>query len=445
MLKPSVAFEPEAGLDQGAGYGHVSFIRTTSLFGGLGEAEARQLAMLMGENSIAAGEVLFNEGERGDRLYMVVDGCVEVVKALGTADERLLNSLMPGAFFGEMSLLDPAGLRTASVRARTPARLLSIGREDFDALLRGHPAVAYEIVRVLTLNLRNANDATVSDLRHKNEELSQAYAELKAAQAQVIAKEKLEQELKTAAWIQQSILPPRPPNLAGYDVAARFMPARTVGGDLYDFIPLGKGRLGIAIGDVSDKGVPAAIFMALTSSILRAEATRSASPRRVLERVNRLLLGMNEAGMFVTLLYGILDPAAGLFTYARAGHELPLLLGQDGVLVSAPLGRSTPLGLFQAPVLDEQALPLTAGSSMLLYTDGVTDVIDGQGERFGSDRLLLAADEVARLEASQAMCDTLWARLEEYQGGTVQADDVTLVVVRNVGVPGGLRAADAVH
>jgi phosphoserine phosphatase RsbU/P len=445
MLKPLAASDPEAEGDPQAGQDRVSLIRATSLFGGLGEDEARELAALMSENFVAPGQVLFKEGERGDRLYMVVDGCVDIVKALGTADERLLASLAPGQFFGEMSLLDQAGLRTASVRARTAARLLSIGREDFDALLRGEPAVAFEIVRVLTLNLRNANDATISDLRQKNAELSRAYAELKAAQAQIIVKEKLEQELQTAAWIQQSILPPRPPRLAGYDVAARFVPARTVGGDLYDFIPLGRGRLGIAIGDVSDKGVPAAIFMALTSSILRAEATRSASPRRVLERVNHLLLGMNEAGMFVTLLYGILDPVAALFTYARAGHELPLLLGQDGVPVSAPLGRSAPLALFEHPALDEQVLALPAGSGMVLYTDGVTDVVDSHGELFGSDRLLEAANDIARLEASQAMCDTLWARLEKHQGGTVQADDVTLVVVRNAGVPGGLRAANAVH
>ncbi|MGE5601866.1 MAG: PP2C family protein-serine/threonine phosphatase [Nitrososphaerales archaeon] len=439
------AFEPEARQDPGAGQGRVSFIRATSLFGGLGEDEVRPLAESMSENVIGAGEVLFNEGERGDRLYLIVDGCVEVIKALGTADERLLNALMPGAFFGEMSLLDPAGLRTASVRARTATRLLSIGREDFDALLRGYPALAYEIVRVLTLKLRDANDATISDLRRKNEELSRAYAELEAAQEQIIAKEKLEQELKMAAWIQQSILPPRPPALAGCDVAVRMLPARTVGGDLYDFIPLGKGRLGIAIGDVSDKGVPAAIFMALTSSILRAAATRSTSPRRVLERVNSILLGMNAAGMFVTLLYGILDPAAALFTYARAGHELPLLFDHCGKPVSAPLGRSTPLGLFERPPIDEQAIAFPANSSIVLYTDGVTDVVNAGGELFGSDRLHQAAADVACADASQAMCDSVWARLEDHQGGAVQADDVTLVVVRNAGVPGGFRAADALH
>ena len=308
----------------------IALIRTIPLFATLRGTETEFLAGILRGVEIPADTLLFREGEPGASFDILVDGQVEIIKALGTLDERLLAVRGPGDFFGEMSLLDPDGLRTASVRARTPSCLLEMSRTDFDAVLQHRPALAYEIMRVLSLRLRESDNATIADLHEKNRELAQAYADLQAAQAQIIEKEKLEQELRMAHRIQQSILPSELPRLPRYDFGALIMPAKRVGGDLYDFIPLGKGRLGIAVGDVSDKGVPAAIFMALTRSLLRAEATRVVSPRRALERVNQLLLDMNDEGMFVTLLYGILDAQQGTFAYSRAGHELPLLFDPDG-------------------------------------------------------------------------------------------------------------------
>ena len=253
---------------------------------------------------------------------------------------------------------------------------------------------------------------------------------LQAAQAQIIEKEKLEQELRTAHRIQQSILPGELPRLPGYDFGALIMPARSVGGDLYDFIPLGRGRMGIAVGDVSDKGVPAAIFMALTRSLLRAEATRVASPRRALERVNQLLLDMNDEGMFVTLLYGILDTKQGTFAYARAGHELPLLLSSDGSARLAERGQGAPLGLFDNVALDEQVIPVPRGSTFLLYTDGATDITGPEGELFGLERLQVLAQAALSGPTAQAFCDEIWHGLTTYQGSSSQDDDVALVAIR---------------
>jgi phosphoserine phosphatase RsbU/P len=397
-----------------------------------------RLARLMQEARLPAAQVVFFEGEPGDRFYIVLEGRVEVVKALGTAEERRLTTRGAGGHFGEMSLLDPAGLRTATVRTLAPTRLLSLSRGHFKSLLETHPVLAYEMVRVLTLQLRDSNNATIADLRRKNNDLAAAYMELKAAQAQIIEKETLEQELRTARRIQQSILPGELPHLRGYDFGAVMMPARSVGGDLYDFIPLGRDRIGIAVGDVSDKGVPAAIFMALTRSLLRAEATRNrsrpASPRQTLERVNNLLLDMNEEGMFVTLLYGILDARSGIFAYARAGHELPLLISaRNGFTASlAEQGRGIPLGLFDAATLDENTIELSPRDTLLLYTDGATDMTDSGEVLYGIERLQESACEAARSGTAQSFCEGVWRRLTDYQGPAAQADDVALVALRAI-------------
>ena len=408
----------------------LAHMRKAPIFAEIGESEAGDLAEILEDKAFPAGYTLFSEGETGDRFYVILEGQVEVGKALDGGLDLVLALRGPGEFFGEMSLLNPDGLRTATVRTRSPVRLLSLSRADFDRLLHKRPVLALEMVRVLSHRLRDSQNATIDDLRTKNEELRQAYSDLKAAQAELIEKERLEQELRTAQRIQQSILPTELPRVPGYDFGARFIPARAVGGDLYDFIALGKGKLGVAVGDVSDKGVPAAIFMALTRSLLRAEATRAASPRKVLERVNRLLLEMNDEGMFVTLLYGVLDSQQHTFAYARAGHELPLLLGADGSARLAACGLGAPLGLFDNIPLDEQVVPLSQGNALLLYTDGATDMTDHTQALFGIERLQTAACAAGHGCTAQGLCDEIWRELADHRGASVQADDVALVAIR---------------
>lgn len=405
-----------------------SVIRQIPLFGSLHSAEIGFLSDILHEVGVAAGTLLFEEGAPGDRFFMILEGEVEVIKALGTSDERLLAIRYAGEFFGEMSLFEAGGRRTASVRARTPLRMLEMERPDFDTLLHHRPAVACEMIRVLSLRLNESHNASIADLREKNRQLAQAYDELKAAQAQIIEKERLEKELETARWIQQSILPRSLPRVSGYDLGATLVPARAVGGDLFDFILLSPEMLGVVIGDVSDKGVPAAIFMALTYSLLRAEATRSPSPAQVLRATNQHLLGMNDAGMFVTVLYGVLDCRQARFTYARAGHELPMHLTRAGQVLQPPRGLGQPLGLFDSPELDEQSVALEPGTTLLMYTDGATDLRDAQGTRFGPERLREAA-LASRGGHAQGFCDRLWGALAGYQGSSTQFDDVALVAI----------------
>jgi serine phosphatase RsbU (regulator of sigma subunit) len=202
-----------------------------------------------------------------------------------------------------------------------------------------------------------------------------------------------------------------------------------VGGDFFDFIPLDHATLGIVVGDAAGKGIPAALFMALARSLVRAEAERAASPAAVLQSVNRHLLAMNETEMFVTLLYGVLHPASHTFTYVRAGHELPLVLNSARRVDVPPLELGEPLGVYSAPALTEQTLTIPNEGMLVLYTDGVTEARDARGGMFGMERLQEAVAHVPAGSA-QARCEFVLETVFTYAGPTPQYDDATVVAVQ---------------
>jgi sigma-B regulation protein RsbU (phosphoserine phosphatase) len=202
-----------------------------------------------------------------------------------------------------------------------------------------------------------------------------------------------------------------------------------VGGDFYDFVHLPGGKLGIAVADVTDKGVPAAIFMAVVRSLLKAEASRNSDPQKILRKVNKLLLEMNTEGMFATLLYGVLDPARKEFHYVRAGHEHPLWITAQGVWQPPKQTIGQPLGILPEPLLDEQTFHLESGAVLLLFTDGVTEERDPQGEMFGVSRLQEMVAQ-ARQQPPHVLCQQLYDLLGDYRAGRLQSDDITLVAVK---------------
>ncbi len=401
------------------------------LFAALPASAQREIAAMLKHVSVPPGSVFIHEGDPGDSLCLILDGEIEVIKAEGTGDERLLRVQGPGTFVGEMSLFDRTGRRTATVRAKTQVQAATMTLADFDTLLRRQPDLAIEVMQVLSLRLRDADNATIRDLHQKNVQLEQAYAALQAAQAQLVDKAKLEHELAMAREIQQSILPQALPLLPGYQFGTLMAPVRAVGGDFYDFIPLSSGTLGIVVADISDKGLPAAIFMALTRSLVRAEALRGVFPSEVLRRVNRHLLDMNDAGMFVTVLYGILHARTGQFLYARAGHELPVVISPSGEALAIPADSGQILGLLPEPNLDEEAISVSKGGKLVLYTDGVTDSMNVEGEPFGRDRLAEIIQKQGGASA-QVVCDRVMEALAAHQGAAAQFDDCTMVVVSAV-------------
>jgi serine phosphatase RsbU (regulator of sigma subunit) len=247
--------------------------------------------------------------------------------------------------------------------------------------------------------------------------------------------------------VQQDLLPRVFPLLPGYRFAARCEPARQVGGDFYDVIALEDGRIGVAIGDVSDKGVPAALYMATTRSLLRTEARRERSPEAVLRSVHRLLMELGNPGMFVTLFYGVIDPETRALTYARAGHDYPYLY-RDGGLERLE-GTGVPLGLLEAPLfrLEERQIDLAPDDRLVLYTDGITDVFDGSGESFGRGRLEGLLRTFCGLRPEE-MIDAVFAAIAHYCGEEEPFDDRTMLVVQISsavqplpGRPGSVRAA----
>jgi len=409
---------------------HEALIARVPLFEPLSEEEIHYLATTLRVCNLSPGEILFQEGDVGDSFYVVITGQLEILKALGTVDERVLTLRGPGEYVGEMSLFSLDGLRTAAVRARSIVQLWELTRPEFNQLLHRQPMIAYTMVRVLSNRLNDSHVSSMAELQAKNHQLVKAYEELKAAQEQIIEKEKLERELQVAYEIQMSILPQTLPVMKGFDFGARIVPARAVGGDFYDFFPLDGHKIGILVGDVTDKGVPAAIFMAQTHALLRAEASHHTSPREVLLSANHHILNRNEKGLFVTVLYGILDWSTRCFTYARAGHELPILSVPGAQPAFAPKNPGQPLGILERPLLDEQTLTIPPGGRLLLYTDGITDERNPQGESFGFERLMQAVGSAGGLSA-QDSCDMILNTVIDFLNCTPQFDDVTMVVIHS--------------
>lgn len=402
----------------------------TPLFKCLPKDEISKLSETLRVLEIPPNQVLFQEGEIGDRFYIIIQGQIEVIKALGTPEERFIGLRGPGEFIGELSLINRAGLRTASVRSSGPAHLWEMSHQEFDELLHRQPMMAFELINVLSERLTNAHDSTIKDLQEKNLELTKAYEDLKTAQAQIIEKERLEKELQVAFEIQTSILPQTLPSLDGYDFGALMVPARAVGGDFYDIVPLSANKVGVIIGDVADKGVPSAIFMAQTHALLYAMAKRESTPAQVLHHVNELLLKIGESSLFVTVLYGILDKRTSQFSYARAGHELPIIVTADGNTQIAPYEQGQLMGILEDLILDEQSVSVPQGGMILLYTDGVIDARHTNGESFGLERLLEVIKQ-SKAGSAQQHCDQLWQTICEFQSRDAQEDDVTIVALKS--------------
>ena len=405
----------------------VNLLAKIPFFTGLPEKELDRLTSEMEAVNLMPGEILFREGDPGEHLYIIVKGDLEIVKAPNTQDELILNTIHEGEYIGEMSLATGAP-RTASVRGRTEAVLLSLSRQQFNDLLHRHPELASTMVSVLSYRLDNTNVATFRDLTEKNHQLQKAYDELKAAQEQLIEKERLERELQVAAEIQMSILPDVLPSPDGYDFGGRILPARQVGGDFYDVFELGGSKYGIVIGDVADKGVPSAIFMARAHALIIAEADGITPPGEVLRMVNDHITRFEKSTQFVTALFGILDTSTGDFSYARAGHEPPLILTSDGDVQRLPHKPGMALGLWENIVLDENSLTLPKESLLVLYTDGMTDCRNPNGEPFGLERIKNSMANLKKINA-QSGCNELFDKLMKYQDGSKQDDDVTLVAI----------------
>src|SRR5215204_1275230 len=250
-------------------------------------------------------------------------------------------------------------------------------------------------------------------------------------QQQAQERERIEQELRVARLIQQTLLPKHVPDLPGYQLAAYYQPAREVGGDFYDFLDLEDGRFGLVVGDVTDKGVPAAIVMATTRTMLRASAQRLDSPGEVLKRVNDVIVRDIPPNMFITCLYAILDPESGHLVYANAGHDLPYRrrrTSNGGGGAEELRATGMPLGLLPGMSYEEKEIILERGDSVLFYSDGLGEAHDPERKMFGFPRL---QGLVGAHPGGATMVDFLLEELARFVGDSwEQEDDITLVTLQ---------------
>ncbi len=247
-------------------------------------------------------------------------------------------------------------------------------------------------------------------------------------QKEAAARALMEQELEVARSIQSSLIPNGRPSIPGCDIASFWQAARQVSGDFYDFLPLRDGKWGIVIADVADKGVPAALFMALSRTIMRTVAFNRVCPSDVLIRSNEIIDRETASDLFVTTFYAVWDADSGTLTYANGGHNPPLLLHANGE-ISLLKGKGMALGVLPDITIAQQQISLHAGDVLLFYTDGVTEAMNENLDEFGMKRLEMVGKTAVSQDAP-AILDAITDAIAAHTGATAQFDDITLVVMK---------------
>ena len=238
----------------------------------------------------------------------------------------------------------------------------------------------------------------------------------------------LQSELGVANQIQQSILPTDFPAHSRYQVYGSMEPARDIGGDFFDVVRLEDECVGLAVADVSGKGVPAALFMMSSRTMMKGSAISVPEPGKALGLVNSMLAEDNEAQLFVTVLYAVYDPATGILTYASGGHDAPLLVHPDGSSNLLPLTGGIVLGIMPELEYHENIIPVSPGDTLFCYTDGITEAMNEEGEQFGVERMRQAFAETPPRDARHAV-QIMFDVVNDFAGGAIQSDDITCLAL----------------
>ncbi len=417
-------------------------LRKVPLFKGFVDSDLQELSSKVGDRMLAAGEVLFMQGDEGHDCYVILTGALEVITYMGGTEMRL-EVRRAGEIIGEMALIDPSP-RSATVRAVTDSHVAMLNEESFYAVLLSDSELAVEMLRRGTERLRSTSQRMITDLEAKNAELLRALEDLKNAQDELIYLNRIQEELSVARRIQKFFMPRTLPQPAGWQVAGFNRGAQAVGGDFYDCIPLPGNRLGMVVADAVGKGVSAALFVALTRSLLRAasqapwafQGDRALDPEAMLTGAlwvtnDYIAREHGESNMFITVFYGIIAPESGTFAYVNVGHDKQFIIAADGKTLRDLESTCLPLGIIEEQTYESEQTTLAVGEVFVGFSDGVTEAMNVAGEMFSEERLTGVLLEHAHLDASD-LVDIIVQQVDAHAMGAPQSDDITILVVKRV-------------
>jgi sigma-B regulation protein RsbU (phosphoserine phosphatase) len=444
-----------------AGYAAVA-IENARLFDAAQEQAYASAALLQVAQTVANSDdldVLLASIARITPILVGVESCTiflyegehfRPTHAYGMADEIQKILLGKNISHGEYPLLDEVHssfqVVIGSLQANTPeawlcSELALTKEESFyalemgESLLIGFPLVIKaEFFGVMLIE----ETSEARRFRQKRIEIISGIAQQVALsiqnehlQMETVARERLEYEFHLARQIQKTFMPEELPVFNDWGLASYWKPSQQVGGDFYDVFQLPDSQLGLIIADVSDKGIPAALFMAVTRTLLRAVILEVKSPAKVLERINDLLIPENQQGMFVTIVYAVLSMETGDITYANAGHNPPLLINRENQKVELLKRSGMALGIVEKTEITERVIHLDKGDNLLLYTDGLTEATSQEEDLFGDERLQLLFTENSHLPPA-GIINSIETAVYEFMGTELPGDDLTMVVIQRL-------------
>lgn len=396
----------------------LGFISHLDLFRGVPYSAVEDVLADCPVRRFASDELLLQPGQPNSNVFLVVEGRLRV--HLDSVESGNAIFIEAGGCIGEMSIIDGKPV-SAFVVAEKDSRVVTLDQEQFWSRIATDLRVVRNLLRLLTERMRRNNEAVLRGLKER------------------LILEHIQKELRFAHEIQEGMLP-RIFGLPGLaqrvDLHASMQAAREIGGDLYDFFVMPQGGVCLLVGDVSDKGMPAALFMARTVVIVQMVARLIAAaggsapePAAILSEVNRALCENNPSRMFVTMFLAILDPRTGVLSYANAGHNSPYVRSADGTVTALEGTRGAPLGIKPALAYRSGITQLRDGDMLFAYTDGVTEAADPGDAMFGEARLERVLREAKSHDAA-ALTGAVLGAVRRFAGDAIQSDDITVLAVR---------------
>ncbi len=407
------------------------------IFAGLDAPTAALVLQHLKRTTLQQGEVVFEQDSSGDDLYVVESGQVQVIRRLENGMDELLATLSTGEIFGEMALLEKQP-RSARVVADSEVRLLSISRQTFDSLVEESPAVAIHLLERISARLRDRNEQQeillneklrlVDELAAKNTELERTLIQLQKAMETVAEHERVTRDLEMAREIQFQMLPTTFPQVPGLELFASTIPSQRVGGDFFDVTYDGVSRVCLLLGDVSGKGLPAAMQMARLMGDFRACVRQRDDPVSVVQALNESVCARNlTRTSFVTLQYGVIDIARQTLDYICAGHPPIMLCHADDQMMWLSQAANVPLGIDASFPYQPETCSIVPGDRLLLYSDGAYEAKNLQGQMFSLARLATAFTITSH--TPEMAIQSLHRTLTDFSDTETLADDTTFFCV----------------